>query len=342
MKFLLNTVNLEDFYQQLNEIGFLHKSTANVHEFEVFKKFGAGCIRRYAYRNGLHLSVGAMNLHKDFTYSFAVEHKYFEIVYVTAGYLEVFNEDTGQLQRINAGEFLLFARRNFKGWVRHPQQEALRFVVINIEAEYVQDLAAKDLDITEKINFARNHWAVHSPRKIDLEIETLLNKICLCPYDDETIKKLFFEAVVLEILSEHLFQAELREKLPAMPVLLDHADMEQLYLAKQVLTEKMSTPPSIEELAKIVCLNTFKLKKGFKALFADTVYGYLRRARLEKAKLLLKNTRLSIHDISLQLGYCSGSSLSAIFKEHYGLTPKQYRQRQTKGQTANPLPNTGN
>lgn len=108
-------------------------------------------------------------------------------------------------------------------------------------------------------------------------------------------------------------------------MVFDNADTERLYMAKQVLTERMAAPPSIEELAKIVCLNTFKLKLGFKALFADTIYGYLRHARMEKAKLLLKNTRLSIHDIALQLGYCSGSSLSPIFKEHYGITPKQYR-----------------
>ncbi|MBP2661616.1 MAG: pchR 1 [Firmicutes bacterium] len=327
MKILLNTTNLNDFYLKLNEIGFLHKTTAHVHEFEVLNKFGNGYIRRYSYQNDLHLSIGSMTLQKDLTYSFNVEHKYFELVYVHSGYMEIFNESTQQLERINRGEFTLFVAQGCKGWARLPQHEHLDFITITIEEEYIHALKEKGVDLTTKMPLFQKHPAIHHPQKLTIDIENLVNKIFLCPYDDETIKKMFYEAVVLEILSESLFRSTIQENVPKLPVPLDNTDMERLYMAKQVLAERMTNPPSIEELSKIVCLNTFKLKTGFKAVFADTIYGYLRRTRMEKAKLLLKNTQLSIHDIALQLGYCNGSSLSAIFKEHYGIPPKQYRKR---------------
>lgn len=325
VKFQLNTTNLDDFYQKLNEIGFLHRNTAHVHEFEVLKKFGSGYIRRYSYLNSLHVSLGAMTLQEDLTYSFDVENKYFELGYVKSGYLEIFNTDTQQLERVNSGEFFLFLNQACKGWARLPKKENLHFVIINVEQEYFRTLAAKGIDITNGLLRSQRPSGSPSACKLNIDIEALVNKIFLCPYD-ETTKKLFFEAIVLEILAEYIFRSGIRETMPKLPLVLDNADMERLYMAKQVLTERMTTPPSIEELSKIVCLNTFKLKKGFKALFTDTIYGYLRRARMEKAKLLLTNTRLSIHDIAQQLGYANGSSLSAIFKEHYGITPKKYRQ----------------
>ncbi|CQR70178.1 hypothetical protein SpAn4DRAFT_4690 [Sporomusa ovata] len=43
-----------------------------------------------------------------------------------------------------------------------------------------------------------------------------------------------------------------------------------LLLYKDKIFEKMSHPPSIELLAKNLCLNTHKLKLGFKVLFANT------------------------------------------------------------------------
>ncbi|SCM81433.1 hypothetical protein KL86SPO_31612 [uncultured Sporomusa sp.] len=327
MRFHLNTVSLDDFYQKLNQIGFLHKNTAQFHEFEVLKKFGTGYLQRYSYLNGLHLSLGRMLLNEDLTYSYDVKHKYFELVYMNSGYLEIFSEEKQQLTGVNAGEFVLFVNQSCKGWARLPKNHLLHFVSLTIDEEYIRSLTAKGIDITDRIPAFRAHPAVAHAQKASLDIENLINKFFLCPYDDETVKKLYFEAIVLEILSEYLFRSGVRQYPPELPVFLDSEDTDRLYLAKQVLTERMTAPPSLEELAKTVCLNTFKLKTGFKALFADTVYGYLRRARMEKAKILLKNTRLSIQDIALQLGYCGSSSFSAIFKDHYGLTPKKYRQQ---------------
>lgn len=321
-----NTTDLDDFYQKLNEIGFLHKNTTHVHEFEVLQKFGSGYMRHYSYQNGLHISLGNMKLHEDFVYSFDIDHKYFELVYIHAGYLEIFDTTTQQQSQVNTNESILFVNKKYKGWVIHPKDNNIHFLSITIDEEYIVALAAKGIDIREKMHLLQKILVSHSPHKLTITIENLVNKIFLCPYEDENIKKMFFEAVILEILAEYFFQSVIEEKIPKSPVILTHGDIERLYLAKRIVLEKMTTPPSIEELSKIICLNTCKLKIGFKTLFSCTIYGYLRRARMEKARLLLKDTQLSIHDIALQLGYCKGSSLSPIFKEYYGVTPKQYRQ----------------
>lgn len=66
--------------------------------------------------------------------------------------------------------------------------------------------------------------------------------------------------------------------------------------------------------------NYFWIISGFK-------YGvYLRRRRLTLALSLLKETKSSILNIALQLGYESHESFTRAFKTEYGLTPLRYRK----------------
>ncbi len=46
--------------------------------------------------------------------------------------------------------------------------------------------------------------------------------------------------------------------------------------------------------------------------------------RMERAILLMKNTTLSIEEISAMLGYSNHSNFYKAFKEYYGVTPREY------------------
>ena len=56
----------------------------------------------------------------------------------------------------------------------------------------------------------------------------------------------------------------------------------------------MDSPPSLKELAKLIGLNTYKLKTGFKELFGIPVFKYLQGKRLEKAFELIENKNMPI------------------------------------------------
>lgn len=47
--------------------------------------------------------------------------------------------------------------------------------------------------------------------------------------------------------------------------------------------------------------------------------------RMERAVLLMKNTTLSIEEISAMLGYSNHSNFYKAFKEYYGVTPRDYK-----------------
>ena len=46
--------------------------------------------------------------------------------------------------------------------------------------------------------------------------------------------------------------------------------------------------------------------------------------RMKRAIILMKNTSLSLEEISTLLGYSNHSNFYKAFKEYYGMTPREY------------------
>jgi AraC-like DNA-binding protein len=88
----------------------------------------------------------------------------------------------------------------------------------------------------------------------------------------------------------------------------------------------LETPPTLSELARIVGINEYKLKRGFKETFGNTVFGYLGDARLEMAKNDLLENKKSVSDISAELGYSSVQHFSNAFKKKFGLSPGKLKR----------------
>ncbi|EPB65868.1 hypothetical protein ANCCEY_15057 [Ancylostoma ceylanicum] len=67
-------------------------------------------------------------------------------------------------------------------------------------------------------------------------------------------------------------------------------DVEKIHQAKLIVDTDISSSVSLIELAHMVGLNDFKLKKGFKEIYGTTVYNYLYELRMQEAKKRLLNS----------------------------------------------------
>ena len=83
----------------------------------------------------------------------------------------------------------------------------------------------------------------------------------------------------------------------------------------------------IREIAQKVGMNEFKLKNGFRELFGNGVYEYLRSERMQVARQLLGESDRSIKEIASMTGYRSVNSFIKAFKKMYGVTPGDFRKR---------------
>lgn len=67
------------------------------------------------------------------------------------------------------------------------------------------------------------------------------------------------------------------------------------------------------------------LGRKFKQETGETPANYIRRQRLGRAAYLLRNTDLDVQKIAARLQFCSQSHFCERFRQHYGMTPTEYR-----------------
>lgn len=163
----------------------------------------------------------------------------------------------------------------------------------------------------------------NSNLNIDLPLQTCINSILHCDYSDG-LKRLFLLSKTIELL---VLQAESFNNLQSSKseYIKNDYDKERIVFARDYLVKNIESPPTLVELAKIVGINEYKLKRGFKEMFNQTAFSYLSDLRLELAKNDLLERKKQATEIAFELGYCSLQHFSSAFKKKFGITPSQVK-----------------
>ena len=82
----------------------------------------------------------------------------------------------------------------------------------------------------------------------------------------------------------------------------------------------------LDELASKFNISKFHLVRSFKQIFHMPPIHYHQYCRMEKAKVTLQFTNLTLSQIADELGYENISTFSRVFKSQYGLSPSKYRK----------------
>lgn len=93
------------------------------------------------------------------------------------------------------------------------------------------------------------------------------------------------------------------------------------------LLEHLGQRVTIEQLSKQFHVNPTGLKQAFKARYGDSLAAHVNHHRMERAAELLISTVLPIGEIAQRVGFTGQSRFALAFKERFGLTPSQYRER---------------
>lgn len=98
---------------------------------------------------------------------------------------------------------------------------------------------------------------------------------------------------------------------------------------KQFVAEHYMEEIRLSELAIVLHLSPSYLSTRFKKDNGQSFSEYLVRFRIEKAKELLRNTTDSCRHVAERTGYEDYVQFSKIFKKYTGLSPVEYRERNT-------------
>ncbi|GAB2562805.1 response regulator transcription factor [Gracilibacillus alcaliphilus] len=111
-----------------------------------------------------------------------------------------------------------------------------------------------------------------------------------------------------------------------------NSSKDNIRVVQQYIADHISEDLSLDILAEKAFLSPGYLSDKFRQ---ETGYGinkYIKNVRMTKTKELLRDTNRKVNDISKAVGYNSVSYFIKNFREHYGMSPKKYREmNQDKG-----------
>lgn len=100
---------------------------------------------------------------------------------------------------------------------------------------------------------------------------------------------------------------------------------ETIAFLKEYINGHFDQDLSLDALGEVVHLHPAYLSKIFKEVTDVNLSGYITDVRMQKAAELLEKTDLKVNEVMKRLGYQKSQYFSKLFKEKFGVTPKEYR-----------------
>jgi AraC-like DNA-binding protein len=173
-------------------------------------------------------------------------------------------------------------------------------------------------ELQEKIS--KKQLIVGSPEMMNItpRMHRALSEILNCSLSGP-LRNLMLEAKILELTAFQLDQ--FRQQTECSQFSIPKAEKDKFYDLKEYLERSYNEDHSLKSLAKAYGVNEFKLKKGFKDLFGQTVFGYIHSLKMKQARMLIEDHKLNVAQVASRTGYKNANHFSTAFKKQFGLSP---------------------
>lgn len=152
--------------------------------------------------------------------------------------------------------------------------------------------------------------------KINDELGKCLNKLTNVSVEQEKNKEFLIDLYVQELVY-HLVQIK------GVQQIINIKHDNPIYKSIQYIQDNIRKPISISQLAYDLKMSEANFCNSFKKIVGITPKEYITNLKLSQAKNLLKNQNVT--EVAYDLGYENISHFISLFKNKYGITPKQYQ-----------------
>ena len=104
------------------------------------------------------------------------------------------------------------------------------------------------------------------------------------------------------------------------------------------IEDTLQQPLRINEMAQAVNLSASRFTRLFRAATGLSPARYIQIRRLERAKVLIERTFLTIKEVMGKVGYNDPSHFTRDFSREYGVSPSRLRASHPRVQTADMEP----
>ncbi len=271
---------------------------------------------------GIQIEYGSWNINQAMNAEISSDEECVEMQFTLSGKGEIRDLDSGHTYGFSQNQQNLY---NLPGFTGHGgyQKGQFTFFEIKFSKSYFLQLAEQSsallMEFANSVIGSKIKAVSQANRPISLAMHQCINDIMHSPFTGG-LQHMFLQSKCIELL---VLQAQSHETAIVSPALICKSTYDQRCIqeAREYLLQHADNPPSLTELAKIVGLNEYKLKKGFKEKYQHTVFGYLNDYRLEQARQLLLDRAQPIKDIAHLMGYSSVPHFTKAFKKKFGLPP---------------------
>jgi YesN/AraC family two-component response regulator len=132
-------------------------------------------------------------------------------------------------------------------------------------------------------------------------------------------------ALIKNVYYDYLQFLESSSSMMVDPSTLKQQHMISLTL--QFIADNHNKPLSLEMLAQNVYVHPTYLSSQFKENMGIGIANYIKKLRLQHSEYYLRNTSMTITEVALEVGISDPAYYSRIFKETYGINPREFRKK---------------
>lgn len=127
------------------------------------------------------------------------------------------------------------------------------------------------------------------------------------------------------LIGVHKKEAQRAKEVKALKASTQKEIYRRLCVAKDVMHSTFADDLDLAQIGSFSCLSVPQLVRQFKSAFGSTPHQYLLQVRLQNALLLLRNSSLTVQEITWRCGFENPSAFCRAFKASYGHSPLHFR-----------------
>ncbi len=279
--------------------------------------------------NGVYVVCKDINAPSGYSYMVENNYETFKLHFEISGNYSCFYKDEQEplvvIPEYHYNMFYLPRTDGRYDYVGSPRRTLELFFTLG----FVKKIAGDNYgSVLERINNAiysgKPYVFWDRPCPISHDMFQTLQEIIGCTFTG-TLKQSYLQSKITGLLVEVLVEAN-KKPVRAQEIKLPKPDLAGLHLVEEYIKSNLNKALTIEELATKAGFNTSKLKRDFKRVHGTTVFKYITRLRMEKAKALIRNERYTIAQAAYEVGYMNPQHFTNAFKRTLGYLPSTLKK----------------
>lgn len=321
---------LKDIAQSM---GTTYSKSCEEYTLKIPKEFGTGTIKGINFPEGIGLLLYDCTFNENTEIRFTIDQvQPLKFLFCEKGEFHHYFEIEEKRHQVEELENIIVASAKHEGHILRFT-EGKRTVINSIEIDRalflktmaceIQSLDPILKDLFEDVN-AEEMFYYHG--NYSLKMANLFSQINSF-VSDGFPRNIFLHGNSYNLLSIQIMEYQDAQFAEGNRSVLLKRELKLVKEAVDIIEANIIAFDGVQELAQRVGLNPTKLQNGFKEIYGHTVNSYVQEKRLNTAYTLIRTSDYSFSEIAYMIGLSSKSYFSKIFKDRYGLTPSEIRNK---------------